>query len=344
MRKLCFIFFAGILCLIRTAAAQVLDTICAGYSQAYYEVDHHPGSLYFWSVEGGQIIAGNQTNMITVNWGNKPGLYRVYVREQNSSGCFGEPVSGYVLLKGTNFRTEYPASACKSDSVTITASGAMRYQWSTGSSDSSIRILLNRDTTLLVVVSDTSCGMHTDTLPVSIKAVDKPEAGFVSDADEYFKDRPVSFVYSGKRSDNVSWRVEKSNLSLNNKHNLNVRFIDTGDAFIQLFSVNEFGCRDSITRLINVKDEQLYFPNAFTPNGDGLNELFKPGGTGIRSYRLRVFNSWGDLVFESTETREGWDGKVDGHHAPTGTYVYQCDAIGNSGKTHAFNGNITLLR
>ncbi|MEM1359123.1 MAG: gliding motility-associated C-terminal domain-containing protein, partial [Bacteroidota bacterium] len=72
---------------------------------------------------------------------------------------------------------------------------------------------------------------------------------------------------------------------------------------------------------------QIYFPNVFSPNGDGVNDRFRPlpetdGCRGLNDWTLRVFNRWGGEVFQSPLPSEGWDGTVNGRPATTGTYVY----------------------
>ncbi len=85
----------------------------------------------------------------------------------------------------------------------------------------------------------------------------------------------------------------------------------------------------------------LYIPSAFTPNGDGLNDTFGVKGEGIKNYHLFIYNRWGEVLFESTNPKQQWDGKFSGKPAEQGTYVYQLFASGieSKGKT----GSITLI-
>ncbi len=83
----------------------------------------------------------------------------------------------------------------------------------------------------------------------------------------------------------------------------------------------------------------LYFPNAFTPNGDGLNDVFLPKGRFVKSYKIGVYGRWGDLIFTSNEVNKGWDGQG----FPAGIYQYVVsfeDFLGNK-KTQ--KGFITIL-
>ena len=69
----------------------------------------------------------------------------------------------------------------------------------------------------------------------------------------------------------------------------------------------------------------LFLPNAFTPNNDGINDTYGPLCEGITEYSFMVFNSWGEEIFESTDTYHWWDGKFKSKHVPTGVYVWVID-------------------
>lgn len=339
--------FIGVLCFLFTVCsvkAQIIDTVCVGYTNVSYSVEDHVGSNYKWIVEGGDIVAGNGTNQIAVNWKKQPGTFRLSVVETNERNCTGDSVFAYVLVRGNNFKTVYPTKACLFDSVTVKASGGLWYNWSTGQTDSIIRFKIERDTTLTVLISDTACGLRTDTFPVSIKAVQTPQVSFTSEVDEYYKNQSVYLSYGGNPNDNITWNIDKSTRPQFRGPNVHVTFLDTGQAYIKIMSMNTLGCKDSLTRLINIKDEQLYFPTAFTPNGDGLNDTFKPGGIGIKTYYMAVYNRWGQKLFETNDPKIGWDGTYKGDPVDTETYIYQCDARGYSGRLYTHNGTVTILR
>ncbi|HMU73305.1 MAG TPA: gliding motility-associated C-terminal domain-containing protein, partial [Ferruginibacter sp.] len=86
-------------------------------------------------------------------------------------------------------------------------------------------------------------------------------------------------------------------------------------------------------------------PNAFTPNGDGKNDLFRPVlNREITEYRLQVFNRNGQLLFQSRKPGEGWDGRFLSQYAEPGSYVYVLRFRDLSGKHFTYKGNISLLR
>ena len=91
------------------------------------------------------------------------------------------------------------------------------------------------------------------------------------------------------------------------------------------------------------KDE-LYIPNTFTPNNDGRNDFFLAYGNNVAKFRMRVYNQWGEFIYESQNLIQGWDGTYRGRQQPTGVYVYYIDVTFNNGVTKIFKGTVTLLR
>ena len=84
------------------------------------------------------------------------------------------------------------------------------------------------------------------------------------------------------------------------------------------------GCIDQICKIVNVTGESnIYVPNAFTPNGDGINDIFKPEMYGISNdgYEFLIFNRWGELIFNTEMKELGWDGRVNGSIVKSDVYV-----------------------
>lgn len=86
----------------------------------------------------------------------------------------------------------------------------------------------------------------------------------------------------------------------------------------------------------------IYIPNAFTPNGDGINDGFQVKGEGIRDFHIYIYNRWGEVIFESTNPKQAWDGTFQGRPVEMETYVYQvfADGLGKKSRT----GSVTLIR
>lgn len=107
----------------------------------------------------------------------------------------------------------------------------------------------------------------------------------------------------------------------------------------------EQGCviKDSIDVLVNT-ESVLDAPNAFTP-GHGENGIFKVAIRGMAKLKyFRVYNRWGNKVFETMNVEEGWDGSFNGKPQPMGVYVYSIEAVTSAGHTFHKNGNVTLVR
>lgn len=91
----------------------------------------------------------------------------------------------------------------------------------------------------------------------------------------------------------------------------------------------------------------MIIPNAFTPDLDGINDVFLPVNTcGFSEFRLSVFNRWGQLVFFSDQPGSGWDGTFDGEQVPSDVYVFVLDFRANAPGATAMRrkGSVTLLR
>jgi gliding motility-associated-like protein len=110
---------------------------------------------------------------------------------------------------------------------------------------------------------------------------------------------------------------------------------------------NEAGCVDSafITVKIFKTNPSIFVPNAFTPNGDGRNDLIRPIGAGVQKINyFRIFNRWGQMVFSTSVNGHGWDGTINGVPQNTGTYVWIVSAIDYLGKPYFGKGTVTLIR
>jgi gliding motility-associated-like protein len=94
----------------------------------------------------------------------------------------------------------------------------------------------------------------------------------------------------------------------------------------------------------NPLDNEIFVPNTFTPNSDGKNDVLYVYGNSIAKLRLRIYNQWGEFIYESLNIQNGWDGTYRGRTQPNGVYVYQLEADFNDGTKATKKGTITLLR
>lgn len=120
-----------------------------------------------------------------------------------------------------------------------------------------------------------------------------------------------------------------------------------GDIEYKLLVKSIEGCegRDSIrVKFFKVKPD-LYVPNAFTPNGDGLNDVIRPVLLGMKELKyFRVYNRWGQLVFSTSTQQKGWDGNLAGKPQESGTYVWLAEGITFNGIVRQQKGYVVLIR
>jgi len=89
----------------------------------------------------------------------------------------------------------------------------------------------------------------------------------------------------------------------------------------------------------------LYTPNAFTPNGDGDNDVFLAIGKGVDSFEMQVFDRWGGIFFESSDIEYGWNGlDASDNSVGIGRYMYHISLYDYNGKHWVYNGELKLMR
>ncbi len=116
------------------------------------------------------------------------------------------------------------------------------------------------------------------------------------------------------------------------------------------YTVNAFteeGCAgsDNIKIYLFETRPAIFIPSAFTPNSDGLNDILKPTIAGMQKFNyFNVYNRWGQLLYNTSQQGQGWDGNFDGKKQPSGTYVYTASAVDYTGKNYFIKGTFVLIR
>lgn len=134
----------------------------------------------------------------------------------------------------------------------------------------------------------------------------------------------------------------------NGKKTRRIKAYDSGMYSVTI--LNKDGCTSTDSIWINKRKDlfpsEIYMPNAFTPNGDGLNDLYPLNLYQVKGaeYHLRLYNRWGEKLADYLSPDSNWDGKINGNNAPEGVYVYTITWLGCDNRRRSLKGDFTLLR
>lgn len=128
--------------------------------------------------------------------------------------------------------------------------------------------------------------------------------------------------------------------------NFNHAWQDAGLQTVTQHVMNEYGCKDEITGQVAVEGYSFFAPNTFTPDNDGLNDLWLPKLTGVTEYHIQIFDRWGEKVFETRDPREGWKGNFQNgeHLVQNGVYQYVVKFSDLLYYPYEQSGHITVTR
>jgi gliding motility-associated-like protein len=230
----------------------------------------------------------------------------------------------------------------------IINSGEFEYTWNPPDFLDATNIpnpIANPDKDISYTVSIRNGNCEELILPVYIRVGEKPDV--VAGEDQtIFKGQEATL--SATANDNVTYQwYPDYKLSCTN-----CRFPKASpekDTTYYVQVINEWGCKDidsvSLRIIETCSGDNVYVPNTFTPNNDGLNDFFYVRGTELSNIKVfRIYNRWGELIFETQDIRKGWDGTHNGSPVNSGVYVYYLEALCLNGQSTLVKGNVTVLR
>ncbi len=183
-----------------------------------------------------------------------------------------------------------------------------------------------------------------DTLFVTLEVLPEVEANAGENGIAVYG---TPYQLTGSGNGNFEWSWLPSNATVTGSNTANPVATLTEPAYdFYLTVTNAAGCigKDSVHIKV-FKGPAYYLPNAFSPNNDGLNDYFIPVEVGIRSTNwFRVFNRYGQIVFNANASVKGWDGRFKGKAQDIGTYTWMISGIGNNGKLIQLKGTVVLIR
>ena len=292
----------------------------------------------------------------------EPGDYPVNLKVVDMNQCSNDttaiiqwyPVPPVIIIQPSSFLGCAPADIFF-DNLSTPIDETYDIVWYFGDGDSSNNVispshLYDEQGVYDVRVEITSpLGCYVDAdFPALIRVEPSPIAAFDCDPMTGLTNfnNTVSFTDQSIGASRWNWQLGSyTTLEQNPTHT----FLDTGLVKVRLIVTHPAGCKDSITKVLDIRPViTWYMPNAFTPNGDGVNDDFFGTGflDGSSNFRMSIWNRWGEMVFDTTNPNDKWNGEKrnGGGMSPEGVYIYTVSFTGPRGEKNEFKGYATLIR
>jgi len=319
------------------------------------------GDTYAWSAD--PTLVSDNTGIAIAT----PTAQTTYsVTASNAMGCTGTSTVVVNLYPTPNISVSpVPSAGCIPVVVDFNSDispAAISYSWNFGDPTSGAANLSTQDSPIhvfsnpgeydvtLAVVSIHGCPASA-VYPSMVKAYDVPIAAFAADSNIINLDN-ATIGFTDMSVGALSWFWDFGDFGSPTNYSFETSpshtYTSTGDYIVWMVVDNGF-CSDSAYTYISViQDIAFYIPNAFSPyNEDGINDVFMPAGIGAgmgdNTYRMLIFDRWGQLVFESEDVATGWDGKINGEFANQNVYTYFIEVRYADNLWRKFWGKITLV-
>lgn len=270
----------------------------------------------------------------------------------NSFGCMRRDSMRVTVSHPFEVRSA-DAVICEGRQTVLRATGAVSYRWIPGtglsSSDAASPVASPAQTTTYQVVGYGNDACFTDTTRITVTVNPSPE---VNTGGERIIPAGTSQLLNVTGSNDItSWRWFPEKF-LNCYDCPSPEVTPQTNVTYNITATNRFGCMTVAllpVRLI-CNGSTAFIPNSFSPNGDGMNDIFYVRGRGISAVKsFRIFSRWGQQVFErancsSDDPSCGWDGRFGGALLNPDVYIYYVEVVCNGNETMLLKGNITLLR
>ncbi|HWY10863.1 MAG TPA: gliding motility-associated C-terminal domain-containing protein [Bacteroidia bacterium] len=319
------------------------------------------GVTYLWSGPNG-FFSSVQTPTIMANTTGYSGNYVLTVVDAN--GCSASASASAVVNNIPNIAIASTKNAgCPtfcSDFTFSSSSPIQQYNWNLGNgvTGSSTTGTGCYSTTGIYTVTAEAIDIYgcTNTSSSTVEVYPIPVADFNHAPIKPIIniDPEVTFSDASYNANIISWNWYFMNTAqyTSTQQNPTFMYTDPGTYVVALVVKSDKGCIDTILRpLVVGEDFGIYVPNAFTPNGDGLNDVFQPKGFGVTQYELNIYDRWGERMFHTKNFEDGWNGTKQANHDVTydikieeGVYTWLIDCTDVFGKAHELKGHITLIK
>ena len=326
--------------------------ICINSTEDYNVVlnTNAVGVSYNWYLTQnlGTPSTGNDS-IASINW-NSVGNDTIIFVAQNS--CGSDTLKIPVVIEEIYFNVSIDDSVlCEGDMFNYKVSGTFNsifvdFGDGTTSTDT-IGSHSYTSTGTYIVKFIGSNGSCSDSLEKRIEVYPIPSVSISADPNPSFlPDLPTIYV-TQQDADTIKYLFGSGFndvVQVGNFVPIKVPYNEPGNYLVSVIASNEGGCSsiDTITVVIN-EGIVIFIPNAFTPNGDGINDYFEIVSKGLEKYEVNVYDRWGNVVATFKEG-ERWDGTSNGQAVPEGTYVVIIKAKGLDNKYYERSGTITIIR
>jgi len=272
------------------------------------------------------------------------GTYSVTLTVTDGNGCTNSVTKQITVTPVSGHRSD--TTICEGQAVEIHAfPGADTYSWAPGASLSNTTIynpIATPTTTTMYVATvtmATGCVFY-DTVVVHVST--KVSAGFDYSPNPPIANRPIQFNSYTSGAQHYAWSFGDGTGSAEEDP---IHLYTRSGSFQVCLIVTNDACLDTVCKMIDATVHLVIaVPSAFSPNGDGTNDILFAHGAGVESFSLKIYNRWGQLVFETTDLNKGWDGTFKGQPQRIETYAYVLTATFLDGSHYQKTGNLSLIR
>jgi len=337
----------------------IFSTTCDGDSMEFTNASQlQLGPSYKWQWDYGDGDTSSRFNApahLYSTWGSYPVLLTVY--DSSISGCFSSILKDVIVYANpvASIKAVPPYCAIYEvawrDSSWVPDNSPIRFwNWKFGNGDSSTLqnpITIYKDGGLydIELTVETIYGCKGNiSLPGFMKVFPELTANFFISPDNPSVYQPeVHFYNTSVGANQLHWMFgDGSSSTIENPIHV---FQQAGEYLATLVVKSDSGCIDTITRKIDVRnDYSLFIPDAFSPNGDGINETFKPKAFNTSGFKMEIYDRWGALVFRTDNIELGWDGTYMGIDAPQDVYVYRIKYVDAFYREKIGVGKMALIR
>lgn len=300
-------------------------TICEGNSVT---LTASGGTNYLWSNLSSSSIINVSPSISTT--------YSVNVKDNN--GCSANSSVLVNVIQHPVSSVSNDTSVCEGQSVTLYASGGTSYYWNTGALASTITVVPAPGSNKYIVnISNGACATE-DSILINVFALPIVDAG-----NNVTINKGTSIQLNASGGIGYSWSPAVD-LSCINCPNPIANPTETTTYYVTV--VNENGCTktDQVTVTIEWICSDLFIPNAFSPNDDGQNDLFRIYGSCVKEVFMEIYNQWGERIFEDSGASPYWDGTYRGEKLNSDVFAYSTKIILVTGEEIFRIGNVSLVR